>query len=289
MESQLPGPRVSVIVPNKGRFNVLERAISSVLEQEHKNVEIVIVDDSDDELFQKIEEKYAHFRNIKVQRGKKGGDMVARLDGISLATGDYIAFLDSDDRWNPEKLKEHLNIWENNPGITLSFDKWHDNIYSSVYASLVTHSRRVAIVDGHTIRNMLMVHGNFIHMSSIFTKGSYLNRLVLGAASPKPPFDLYLSYFLSMNSKICFINKLLTEKSDSEDSLGRNRIVMSKERHSILNMALSNLLGFKKPPGVSFKFYIWKYVTILGGIPSQPFLERYSVLVSKIEHKLIKS
>lgn len=285
----LPENRVSVILPNKGRYQVLERAVASILAQKHENVEIIIVDDSNDELFQQIAEAYGNHHNVKVIRGNKSGDMLARVQGLKAATGEYVSFLDSDDIWAPEKLREHLHIWGENPDITMSFDKWHKEAYSNVYGNLVIATEKYGIIQGNTLRNMLLIHGNFIHMSSIFTKRIYLRSLIQGSATPMPPFDLFLSLHLSKNSKVGYINQLLTEKSDSEDALGKNWNILKKERHSILNMSVSNLLRFRRPPDVSLKFFIWKFLTILAGIPVQPFLGRYTIFITKIERKLIKN
>ncbi len=106
-------PKVSVIIPTYNRAKVLPRAINSVLSQKHVFFELIIVDDgSTDET-----------KNSLVQYGKKiryfyqdnKGVSAARNLGIKNSTGEYIAFLDSDDEWLPQKLKTQLDFFEANP------------------------------------------------------------------------------------------------------------------------------------------------------------------------------
>jgi glycosyltransferase involved in cell wall biosynthesis len=103
------GPKVTIVVPTYNDSDVLPRAIRSVLEQSYKNVEIIVVDDASDEpVYPLLVEKFPEEDRIKVRRHFKnkmlGG---ARNTGIDAATGDYIFFLDADDRLLPDALS-HL-------------------------------------------------------------------------------------------------------------------------------------------------------------------------------------
>ena len=100
VEEQLP---VSVIIPTYNRRGVLGRAIDSVLAQSRVPCELIVVDDgSTDGTADYIERAYPSLRFI---RQAKRGVSAARNTGIGCAAGEWIAFLDSDDVWKPQKLE----------------------------------------------------------------------------------------------------------------------------------------------------------------------------------------
>ena len=101
---------VSVIIPvyNVSRF--IAHTIESILIQSYKNVEIVLVDDCSTDSSAEIIEKYLSlYSNILYYKLEKNqGAAVARNKALSLATGRYVAFLDSDDMWCECKLERQL-------------------------------------------------------------------------------------------------------------------------------------------------------------------------------------
>lgn len=100
LKEVIEGIKVSVIMPSYNRKHTIERAIDSVLSQTHANLELIIVDDgSTDGTFELVKNKYKSER-VKLFKGKHGGVSRARNLGIERASGDYIFYLDSDNRWN---------------------------------------------------------------------------------------------------------------------------------------------------------------------------------------------
>lgn len=110
---------VSIIIPTYNREKLLPRAIDSVKEQTYKKWELLLVDDGSTDNTKGLVENYIKKdRRIKyLVNTRKKGPAGARNTGILAAKGDYIAFLDSDDEWMPEKLKIYLNYFEKNPEI----------------------------------------------------------------------------------------------------------------------------------------------------------------------------
>ncbi len=120
MENQL----VSILIPTFNSEKFLLEAIGSVQNQTYSNWEIILVDDcSTDttltlvaELAQK--DKRIHFSKLN----KNAGTGVARNTALAEAKGEYIAFLDADDLWKPEKLKKQIDFMKgNNLPFTFSF------------------------------------------------------------------------------------------------------------------------------------------------------------------------
>jgi glycosyltransferase involved in cell wall biosynthesis len=100
-------PLVSVIIPAYNRLSLLREAAESVLAQTFRGFELIVVDDGSTD---GTEEYFAGHRNIIYLRTEHCGTPGrARNKGTALAGGRYLAFLDSDDLWLPEKLERQLN------------------------------------------------------------------------------------------------------------------------------------------------------------------------------------
>ncbi|AFG36367.1 glycosyltransferase family 2 protein [Spirochaeta africana] len=102
---------ISVIIPTYNRAELVQQAVDSVLTQTHQPDEILVVDDgSEDETVALLQPLQA-MGKIRVLRSLHSGmPGAARNRGIELASGEYIAFLDSDDLWMPDKLAQQLAL-----------------------------------------------------------------------------------------------------------------------------------------------------------------------------------
>jgi glycosyltransferase involved in cell wall biosynthesis len=106
-------PLVSVIIPTYNRAWSLKKAIDSVLQQDYKNFELIVVDDGSTDNTEKLLLSYAD--SIKTIQQDNQGVSASRNRGIKAATGDLITFLDSDDYWYPEKLSAQVDFFNANP------------------------------------------------------------------------------------------------------------------------------------------------------------------------------
>jgi len=99
-------PAVSVIIPTVNRRKQVLQAVASVTAQTRPADEIIVVDDgSTDGSAEAVRQA---FPSVRLIRQENRGVSAARNTGIQSAAGDWLAFLDSDDRWQPEKLARHL-------------------------------------------------------------------------------------------------------------------------------------------------------------------------------------
>ena len=106
---------ISVIIPTYNRRNTLSRAVNSVLNQIYKPIEIIVVDDgSTDGTKEMFSEMYPLVRYIYQANS---GVSLARNMGIKSASGDWIALLDSDDEWLPDKLDRQVKLLQDNAEI----------------------------------------------------------------------------------------------------------------------------------------------------------------------------
>jgi glycosyltransferase involved in cell wall biosynthesis len=104
-------PTVSVIIPTYNRAHLIGRAIQSVLNQTYRDFELIIVDDGSTDNTEEVVGSFKDSRIKYIHHKENKGGTAARNTGINDANGEYIAFLDSDDEWLPEKLEKQINCF----------------------------------------------------------------------------------------------------------------------------------------------------------------------------------
>ncbi|PSR33155.1 MAG: glycosyltransferase family 2 protein [Sulfobacillus thermosulfidooxidans] len=113
---------VSVIVPAYNAEKTISDALNSVFNQTYRSLEVIVVDDgSTDATPHVVQEQFprAIFKRITNQ-----GPSFARNQGIALASGEWIAFLDADDMWHPEKIAQQLDVASTDIHIGLVATDW---------------------------------------------------------------------------------------------------------------------------------------------------------------------
>ena len=113
MTSGKTNPRVSVIIPTYNRGWTLQAAMDSVLAQTYLDFELIVVDDGSSDDTAEILAAYGP--EVKRIRQANAGVSAARNTGIRAARGELVAFLDSDDRWLPDKLKVQVDFFAVRP------------------------------------------------------------------------------------------------------------------------------------------------------------------------------
>lgn len=134
---------VSVIIPTYNRAGRCKTAVESVLSQTHGNVEVIVVDDGSKDgtgdIIRGMDDR------VKYISQANAGVSAARNKGLAAATGDYIAFLDSDDAWLPWKLEAQLSVLESFPEVGMVWsdmlavndngEMLHDSYLKKMYAA----------------------------------------------------------------------------------------------------------------------------------------------------------
>src|SRR5690348_17923923 len=108
-------PKISVVIPTQNRAEFLRAAIQSVLNQTFQDFEIIIIDDASVDETANVIQSFEDPRIRYVRHETKGGQGATRNAGIRQASGEYIALLDDDDEWLPEKLERQSGVLDRSP------------------------------------------------------------------------------------------------------------------------------------------------------------------------------
>jgi len=136
-------PLVSVVIPT---YNCpfLSEAIKSALTQTYENIEIIIVDDGSTDKTRETVERY-HSKVQYIYQENEGVSS-ARNNGIRASHGDYIAFLDADDVWLPDKLKEQISVFYDKKDIGFVYC---DNYYvNEELVPISNYPRHIRLLEG---------------------------------------------------------------------------------------------------------------------------------------------
>jgi glycosyltransferase involved in cell wall biosynthesis len=182
-------PTVSVVLPSYNRANLLPQAIQSVLAQTCSSWELIVVDDGSNDGTEQTVRSFSSTRIKYLRHSLNRGAGCARNTGIQAARGSYVAFLDSDDEWLPEKLAKDVDTFESSDaslGLVYSGTALVDADGKSVQGVLPP-------MEGRVLQNLL--RRNFINSCSSATVRRDVLRLVGGFDETLPTqqdWDLWL-------------------------------------------------------------------------------------------------
>lgn len=116
-------PKISIVTPAYNCEKYLEEAVNSVLAQSFEDWELLIIDDcSKDATWLRMQTLAKQDNRIRIfQNRHNSGSAATRNNGIRQAKGEWIAFLDSDDLWRPEKLERQMSVLRKHPDASFLF------------------------------------------------------------------------------------------------------------------------------------------------------------------------
>jgi len=128
---------ISVIIPTYNRAHYLPETINSVLLQDNVYTEIIVIDDGSTDNTKDVVDKYED--KVRYVYQKNSGPSAARNNGIIHANGNLIAFLDSDDIWQPDKLSKQSALFVKNPslGIVATGFEMIDTDYNILFVQIL--------------------------------------------------------------------------------------------------------------------------------------------------------
>ena len=220
-------PLVSIIVPIYNTEKYLPACLDSITTQTHQNLEIILIDDGSTDHSGQIANKYAQKDSrIKVIHQKNQGQSTARNLGLTMAKGEYVSFLDSDDEIKPTFIKELLTPLANsNASLSvcgMHYKRLKTNTAENVYISQLRPRRKPESLKAY-ILYLLAIDGrmyssvNKLYRAKIATKLRFDTKLnfaedtkfvldYLAKASGDPVFVLSPLYIYNFGTETSTIN-----------------------------------------------------------------------------------
>lgn len=155
-------PMVSTIITSYNKGPYLAEAIESALRQDYEAQEILVIDDASTDNTRQVAESYgSQLRYFRLQANR--GQSYAKNMGIQMAGGEFIAFLDGDDRWRPGKLRRQVPILVKKPEISVVYSR--SIAFAQKQGRTVFRTGRPRALYQGKILDQLLVH-NFVSFSS---------------------------------------------------------------------------------------------------------------------------
>ena len=217
-------PLVSVVIPTYKRSNLVLRAVNSVLIQSYSNYEIIIIDDNVEGSEQqkntkrKIEKNFNDFR-IQYHTNKKSlGGGGSRNEGIKKSNGEYIAFLDDDEDWLPQKLSKQIELFSGSTSEVGAID--------TGFYSISEKNEKIYIspeMQGWILEDLLMKNKRAPKLSTLICKKKILETVGGFDAKLKSRQDLDLYIRLSKVCEFQSIDEPLANKRfDAAERISTN-------------------------------------------------------------------
>ncbi|MFQ5964188.1 MAG: glycosyltransferase family 2 protein [Candidatus Scalinduaceae bacterium] len=237
-------PRVSVIIPAYNVERYIGETLDSVLVQTYSDFEVIVVDDGSNDRTAFIIKKYQKKNPEKVRLIQKenAGPARARNVGIKASTGEYIAFVDADDLWLPEKLEKQVSYFEKQPpqvGMVYTNAKKFDQ--QGIWT--LPKRYRKKRVEGWIYKDLL--RENMIPNQSVMVRKRCFEKVGLFEESLDIIEDHDMWLRVAMKYEIAFLNEVLSLYR--EHSQGRSKGVEKTMKRAIgvmdkhLKMALGNI------------------------------------------------
>jgi glycosyltransferase involved in cell wall biosynthesis len=258
-------PIISIIVPAYNAEKTIKRTIDSALNQTFSDFELIVVNDGSQDSTLEIVSSIKDPR-IKVFSFANAGAAVARNRGFAHSTGEFIAFLDADDLWTPDKLEAQLKALQTNPKAAVAYS-WTNYIDES---SQFLRQGSYISVEGNIFSDLLLV--NFLENGSnplirrqAFIEVSGFDESLIASQD----FDLYLR--LAARYEYIAVPAPQVLYRISNNSMSTNISRLEAAALQVINRAFTqapdSLQHLKKPS----KANLYKYLTYksLEGIPAR--------------------
>lgn len=240
---------VSIIIPMYNSEETIIKSISSVLNQDYRDIEIIIVDDGSNDNSYNIVNLYIHEKKIqdkiKLIKQENRGPSAARNKGISISKGKYIAFLDSDDIWLKNKLIEQIKIMNKYNDISLLTCMINDN--------KLNHNTNLKYI---TFNKLLFK--NCLTTSTVILKRNVIEDIGVFDDKKKYSEDYDLWLRISIKYRCAIINKSLAICGEKKPVFGFSGL--SSNLKEMQNGEISNYYSLYKLKYINLCKFITVYI-----------------------------
>lgn len=254
---------VTVVIPTyKRQWKYVSRAIESVLSQTYKNIEIIVVDDSPDSYSSRNDVKKHMLQYIEKNKNivylmneENIGGSLSRNKGINIANGEYITFLDDDDEYLPDKIKNQIEFMKNT-NCDLSFEDMKMYNEKDEIVDYRTHNDIKSFDNKYLLKYHLKYH--MTGTPTFMFKTSALKKIG-GFDDAKMGQEFYLMFKSIKNNlsiryfPICDVK--IYKHSEGGISQGNNKIVGENQLYEF-KKKYWRVLSFRDKLFVRFRHYI---------------------------------
>lgn len=211
---------VSVIIPTYNRAHCIRETVQSVLDQTYQHFELIVVDDGSNDNTLEVLRVFGD--RVRVISQTNSGVSAARNLGTRIAVGKYLAFLDSDDTWLPEKLEHQLKLM-GDEGIILSVTNWRsktENEPANAFAFLTFEDSWICERPTEFVSR---IGGHNIMLSSWVVRRDKLLELGGFDAAVDLAEDNHLLFRLAFRGRFAFTKKVLLLRDTDFDEVKLTR------------------------------------------------------------------
>lgn len=221
---------VSIVIPAYNSQEHIAKAVQSALKQTYQPVEVIVVDDGSSDGTEEVLRGFGD--KIRYIRKENGGPASARNAGIQAASGEYVAFLDGDDIWYPDKLRKQMPLFREDTGLIYGrLDPFDE--------SGVIEKKRRPLVRGEALKRLFAK--NFISTSTVVVKKEHLERAGLFDEDPElisvEDYDMWLR--VAALTKIDFVDEALTKYRRHPSGISKNYYRSYNGERKVLNKNLA--------------------------------------------------
>ena len=277
--------KISVVIPTYNRKHTLSRALDSVLAQSYQPFEIIVIDDgSTDGTFDWIKSKYPSIKlleSLKPSKSLKGyspkGVSVARNVGIKQSKGDWIALLDSDDEWIPDKLIKQVQLLKKNEESVFC----HTNEIWIRNGIRVNQHKKHQKYGGYIFKECLDICR--ISPSSVLIHKSIFEDIGLFDESLKVCEDYDLWLRITSNYPVLFLDEFLIKKyGGHEDQLSKTPEGIEQYRIKSLEKIMSSNLLPESQFQAAKDMLITKLQIFANGLEKRQKIDEFNIIQKKI-------
>ena len=246
-------PLVSIVIPTYNHAPMLQRALETVVEQTYQNWNAIVVNNfSTDNTLEVV----AAFNDPRIQCvnfQNNGVIGASRNEGIALATGKYVAFLDSDDTWFPTKLEQCVEILESGSDLVCHAEYWIDE---SGKSRLVAYGPSEAAT-----HHNLIYKGNRISTSATVVRTALLKDVhgfdVAPELNSTEDYDLWIR-LAAKSDKFAFISEPLGEYHRHDNNVSANiekhlaAELALLEKHFSANTRFENMIARRRRKALAY-------------------------------------
>ncbi|MCR4291139.1 MAG: glycosyltransferase family 2 protein [Candidatus Scalindua sp.] len=258
-------PTVSVIIHTYNNKKFIAETVESVLNQTYMDYEIIVVDDGSVDGTCDALLPYMH--GIRYHYKENGGIASAKNTGISLSQTEFVAFLDHDDLWAPDKLQLQMECFNENPQVGLVYAK-----YTSFRDGKELRTKPVKGYSGWIFKELLSK--SFIQTSTVIVKRECLNAVgpYDESFSLGDEYDMFLR--ISKRFQCGFVDKGLTRYRVHDTNASKNDFLFDNENLGVYKKIYNNFTDLDGEEKKILRKRIARYsMKVAEGLYSQGKLE----------------